>query len=274
MLRDKFDNEFKRDWPKNGLAESTLMWISDGRFNPVWDSKKAYDSIHRENPYNIMEKFGINNKLLTLIKMYMEGTKYQAIKMMQNAESGVAVNEHRVKICGQFEHPWDPPQDVLESIAFEKVEEFQYLGALLGTKNDWSQEISARIEKAERASFALSTFFKSKAPSKKTKLRLYTRTFENKIWRMICGSVRDARTNEWRRKFNKELQEELGLAPVTSYIKGQRLQWFGHIMRKNKEETIRAVIEWKPEMKRPRGRPRKRWYDIVEEDLKTMGVKE
>lgn len=82
-----------------------------------------------------------------------------------------------------------------------------------------SREISARIAKAERASFALLKFFKSKALSKKTKLRLYTaiirpaltyggevwtttsvtkrrlRTFENKIWRKICGPVRDARTN-------------------------------------------------------------------------------
>lgn len=45
----------------------------------------------------------------------------------------------------------DPPQDVFESIAFEKVEEFQYLGALLSTKNYSSREISARIAKAERA---------------------------------------------------------------------------------------------------------------------------
>jgi ribosomal 50S subunit-associated protein YjgA (DUF615 family) len=72
----------------------------------------------------------------------------------------------------------------------------------------------------------------------------------------------------------KELQEELDLAPVTKYIKGQRLQWFGHIMRRSEEETIRAVIEWQPEGKRPRGRLRKRWLDIIEEDLKTVGVKE
>jgi len=88
---------------------------------------------------------------------------------------------------------------------------------------------------------------------------------------MICRPVCDSRTNEWRRKFNKELQKELGLAPVTNYIKRQRLQWFGHITRKSKE-TTEAVIEWKPEGKRPRGRPRKKWLDIVEEDFKVVGV--
>jgi len=62
----------------------------------------------------------------------------------------------------------------LDSIAFEKIEEFQYLGVLLRTKNDWSREVSVRIAKTERASFALSEFLKSRVLSKKTKLRLYT----------------------------------------------------------------------------------------------------
>lgn len=43
-----------------------------------------------------------------------------------------------------------------------QVEEFQYLSILLSTKNDWLQEIRMRIAKVERASFALSKFFKSK----------------------------------------------------------------------------------------------------------------
>jgi len=87
------------------------------------------------------------------------------------AKVGLQINEEKTKILEILDR--DPSQDIFESIAFEKVEEFQYLGELLRTKNDSSREISARIAKAERASFALSKFFKSKALSKKTKLRLY-----------------------------------------------------------------------------------------------------
>lgn len=123
---------------------------------------------------------------------------------------------------------------------FVKVEKFQYLGILLSTKNDWSREISVKVAKAERASFALFKFL-----SKKTKSRLYTAiirliltygcevwtttnvivrriiSFKNKVWRMICGPVYDTKTIERRRNFNKEFQQELGVAPVTRYIKGQ-----------------------------------------------------
>ncbi|VVC43236.1 Hypothetical protein CINCED_3A011484 [Cinara cedri] len=64
----------------------------------------------------------------------------------------------------------------------------------------------------------------------------------------------------------------LDLALVTSFINDQRLQWLSNIMRKGENKTVRAALVWTPEWKRPRGRPRKRWIDVVEEDLKTLGV--
>jgi len=74
----------------------------------------------------------------------------------------------------------------------------------------------------------------------------------------------------WRIKYNWE--EELGLAPVSSYISGQQIQWLGHIMHRNEKEMVRAVLEWKPTGKRPRGRPKKRWMDSLE-DFKKIGIR-
>lgn len=88
-------------------------------------------------------------------------------------------------------------------------------GAMLSAKNDWTKEIGVRISTAERAAFALNKFLRPKLFSKYTKTRLYTaiirptliygceawtttstierrlRTFENKIWRTICGPTYD-----------------------------------------------------------------------------------
>ncbi|KAE9523129.1 hypothetical protein AGLY_016470 [Aphis glycines] len=172
------------------------------------------------------------------------------------------------------------------------------VGAMLSAKNDWSKEIGVRIAKAERAAFALNKFLKSKLFSKKTKTRLYTaiirptltygceawtttsiterrlRTSENRIWRTICGPIYDSVNLTWRKKNNKELQDELGIASVISFIRGQRIQWLGYAMRRSEDDISRTILNWKPMGKRPRGRPRKRWLDVVEEDQERLRVQE
>ena len=46
----------------------------------------------------------------------------------------------------------------------------------------------------------------------------------------------------------------------------------GHIIRRDEEVEIKKVFEWKIEGWRRRGRPVKRWIDMVEEDMKKQGV--
>jgi hypothetical protein len=43
-------------------------------------------------------------------------------------------------------------------------------------------------------------------------------------------------------------------------------------MRMEKTRTTRKITEWSPYKKRPVGRPRLRWMDQVEEDLKRMNI--
>jgi len=70
--------------------------------------------------------------------------------------------------------------------------------------------------------------------------------------------VFDIELNIRRRRENTELWEITKVPLLTSYIKFQRFQWFGHAMRKAETASIRAAIGWRPTGKRPRARPRKR----------------
>jgi hypothetical protein len=42
---------------------------------------------------------------------------------------------------------------IIDKLAYKKVEEFQYLGILMSTKNDSLREFDVKIAKAEKASF-------------------------------------------------------------------------------------------------------------------------
>lgn len=55
------------------------------------------------------------------------------------------------------------------------------------------------------------------------------RTFENKAWRTMCEPVYDNEKGMRRRKYYKKLQEEIEMASVESYIRGQSIQWLGHM---------------------------------------------
>jgi len=98
------------------------------------------------------------------------------------------------------------------------------------------------------------------------------RSFKNKVLRTICGPVFDTVINRWRRRRNAEVREITKVSYITSYVKGQRVQWFGHTMRREETNEIKASIEYKLTGKRLRGRPKKRWNDGVRQDLERLKV--
>jgi len=59
---------------------------------------------------------------------------------------------------------------------------------------------------------------------------------------------------------------------IIKFIKSQRLRWVAHAMRMEITRTTRKITEWKPYKTRPVGRPRLRWMDQVEEDLRRMKI--
>jgi hypothetical protein len=60
---------------------------------------------------------------------------------------------------------------------------------------------------------------------------------------------------------------------IISTIKSNRIEWLGHIQRMAREKGVKRIFEDKPGGRRRVGRPRLRWVDGVENDLRAMGVK-
>ena len=59
---------------------------------------------------------------------------------------------------------------------------------------------------------------------------------------------------------------------LIKFIKSQRLRWVAHVMRMENTRTTKKITKWKPYKTRLVGRPRLRWMDQVEEDLRRMKI--
>jgi hypothetical protein len=63
------------------------------------------------------------------------------------------------------------------------------------------------------------------------------------------------------------------LPNLVTEIKRARLRWLGHVERMPASRLTKKVCSGKPEGKRKFGRPRTRWLDDVEADIRKMGFR-
>ena len=95
--------------------------------------------------------------------------------------------------------------------------------------------------------------------------------WERKILRRIFGPKFD--NGEWTARNNKEIYDLYAKPQIIGKIKSSRLRWLGHIERSEDRSLIKRIYRGKPGGKRSVGRPRKKWMEDVEEDIKVMGIR-
>jgi len=94
--------------------------------------------------------------------------------------------------------------------------------------------------------------------------------WEIKVLRKIYGPMKDSSSNEWRIRTNNELGLLLQKPNMLDTTRSRRLKWAGHAWR-SQNPLLRIVLEKDPVGKRPLGRPRMRWEDLVKKDVSTLG---
>ena len=91
---------------------------------------------------------------------------------------------------------------------------------------------------------------------------------EMRMLRWICGVTRKDKIR------NEKIRGTTKVVEISKKMQERRLQWYGHLMRRDREYVCRRVMSMEVCGKRGRGRPRWRWLDGIKKDLKEKGLTE
>ena len=167
-----------------------------------------------------------------------------------------------------------------------EVESFVYLGSVVDHQGGTDRDVTARIGKARAAFVMLKNIWASGGISMRTKLRIFdsnvksvllygcetwrtTQTMQRKIQTFFNTCLRRIYKIQWQEKIrNEDLWERAGQEPVAKQILRRKWGWIGHTLRKPASSTTRQALNWNPQGKRKRGRPRNSWRRDTEAELK------
>jgi hypothetical protein len=76
----------------------------------------------------------------------------------------------------------------------------------------------------------------------------------------------------WRKLHNDELHNLYYSPNIVRVIKSRRMRWRGHVARMGEGRNVYRVLVGKPEVKRPLGRPKRRWEYDIKMELREIGM--
>jgi len=141
----------------------------------------------------------------------------------------------------------------IDNRAFERVEEFKYLGITLTNQNSIQEEIKSRLKSGNACCHSVQNLLSSSLLPKNLKIKIYRtiilpvvlygcetwsltlseecrlRVFENWVLRRIFGPRKDEVTGEWRNLHNEELNDRYSSPNIVRVIKSRRMRWAGHV---------------------------------------------
>ena len=91
---------------------------------------------------------------------------------------------------------------------------------------------------------------------------------EMKMLRFAMGVTRKDKIR------NEHIRKTVKVERLRMKMREGRFRWYGHVMRRDQEYVGRKLMEKELPGKRRRGRPKKRFLDVVKEDSGEIGAKE
>ncbi|XP_066953239.1 uncharacterized protein [Macrobrachium rosenbergii] len=91
---------------------------------------------------------------------------------------------------------------------------------------------------------------------------------EMQMLRWMCGVTKMDRIK------NERIRGTTKVVELSKKAQERRLQWHGHVMRRDESYVGRRVMQMEVPGRRVRGRPERRWMDVVREDIRDKQLSE
>ena len=105
-------------------------------------------------------------------------------------------------------------------------------------------------------------------------IRLITKSLLHKLQVFINNCLGRILNIRWPEKIsNKELWQKTNQPPGEEELKRRKWMWIGYTLRKPKHNITRQALQWNPQGKRGRGRPRNTWRRVLIAEMEIEGYR-
>jgi hypothetical protein len=171
----------------------------------------------------------------------------------------------------------------INGVPLKQVDRFKYLGVMFTDDGKQEAELDSRLGKASTVMRELNRSVVLKRELRtKAKLAVFksvylpTLTYGHECWimsekvrsRLQAAEMRFLRRvagfTRLDRVRNTIIRDTLSTEPLLLQIERSQLRWYGHVCRMPHERLTWQIFNSRPQGVRPRGRPRTRWVDYVQ----------
>ncbi|MCJ8735615.1 hypothetical protein PDJAM_G00249200 [Pangasius djambal] len=177
----------------------------------------------------------------------------------------------------------------LQGEEVKKVQEFKYLGSTVQSNGECGKEVKKRVQAGWNRWRKVSGVLCDRKISARIKGKVYKTVRPAMLYGLETVSLRKRQESELEVAELKMLRFSLEVTRLdrirNEYIRGTahvrrlgdkvreaRLRWFGHVQRRESEYIGRRMLDMELPGRRRRGRPKRRYMDVINEDMKLVGA--
>ncbi|KAK3512367.1 hypothetical protein QTP70_007366 [Hemibagrus guttatus] len=179
----------------------------------------------------------------------------------------------------------------LQGEEVKKVQEFKYLGSTVQSNGECGKEVKKRVQAGWNGWRKVAGVLCDRKISARIKGKVYrTVVRAAMLYGLETVSLRKRQESELEVAELKMMRFSLGVTRLdrirNEYIRGTahvgrlgdkvrevRLRWFGHVQRRESEYIGRRMLDMELPGRRQRGRPKRRYMDGINEDMKLVGAR-